>query len=261
MKQQPEIGMNRTGIQMSPLDSDSMQAGMPPSMKPATPGNDSALAELRSSYIVNADPLGSVPVPGAVHGALTTGVSMLAGDRPQLLLDKLGERLAFERIGTRLYDALIAKFQAAQDSTTGMTLASLQQIRQNEVHHFALVADAIDMLGGDPTAQTPCADMAGVEASGLMQVVTDPRTTIAQSLHAMLVAELIDNAGWELLVALCENQGQGSVISDFSVALDDERAHLRQVQAWLEEATIGAAASNGMPAGDAGDAGPSPSLH
>lgn len=29
------------------------------------------------------------------------------GDSPTILLDKLGERLAFKRTGTRLYDALI----------------------------------------------------------------------------------------------------------------------------------------------------------
>src|SRR3954447_8119657 len=107
MKEQIPIGMNRTGVQMSPFDTSAMQAGMPASMTPATPGDDSALAAMRSSYIASAEPLGSVPVPGTIKGVITTGVSMLTGNQPQLFLDKLGERLAFERTGTRLYDALI----------------------------------------------------------------------------------------------------------------------------------------------------------
>ena len=256
MKQQPTMGMNRTGVQMSPFDTSAALSGMPPSMTPATPGDEAALAEMRSSYILNADPVGSVPVPGTVSGALTTGASLLAGDRPQLLFDKLGERLAFERAGTRLYDALITKFEALQDDTTSMTLADLQKIRQEEARHFAIVADAIETLGGDPTSQTPCADLVGVESMGLMQAVTDPRTTIAQSLHAILVAELTDNAGWEMLIALVEDQGQNSLITDFSVALDEERTHLQQVQTWFEEATLGAAISDGALVDDISDAAP-----
>jgi len=167
MKEQVPMGMNRTGIQMSPLDSSSMQSGMPPSMTPMTPGDDTALAEMRARYITEADPIGSVPVPGTVKGALTTGLSMLTGDQPQLLMDKLGERLAFERTGTRLYDALITKFTALEDSTTSMTLADLQKIRQDEARHFSMIASAIESLGGDPTSQTPCADLVGVDCFGL----------------------------------------------------------------------------------------------
>ncbi len=257
MKEQTPMGMNRTGMQMSPFDAGAMQ-GTPPSMTPATPGDDSALAEIRSAYIAESDPIGSVPLPATVKGAMTTGVSMLTGDQPQLLLDKLGERLAFERTGTRLYDALITKFETMQDGSTSMTLADLQKIRQDEARHFAIIADAIETLGGDPTSQTPCADLAGVESMGLMQVVTDPRTTVAQSLHAILVAELSDNVGWEMLIALAEDQGQNSLISDFTVALDEERAHLQQVQAWYQEATIGEVISSGALVDDVGDAtGPS----
>ncbi|HZW14585.1 MAG TPA: ferritin-like domain-containing protein [Noviherbaspirillum sp.] len=257
MKEQTHMGMNRTGVQMSPLDSSDMQSGMPASMTPATPGDDSALAQVRSSYITQADPVGSVPLPGTVKGAISTGASMLTGAEPQLLLDKLGERLAFERTGTRLYDALITKFEALQDNSTSMTLADLQQIRQDEVRHFAVIAEAIQTLGGDPTSQTPCADLVGVESIGLMQAVTDPRTTIAQSLHAMLVAEMTDNAGWEMLIALAEDQGQNALISDFTVALNEERAHLQQVQRWFEEATLGAPISSGAIIDDVGDANPS----
>jgi rubrerythrin len=257
MKEHIPMGMNRTGMQMSPFDAGAMQ-GMPPSMTPATPGDDSALAEMRSSYIAESDSIGSVPLPATVKGSMTTGVSMLTGDQPQLLLDKLGERLAFERTGTRLYDALITKFEALQDGSTSMTLADLQKIRQDEARHFAIIADAIETLGGDPTSQTPCADIVGVESMGLMQVITDPRTTVAQSLHAILVAELTDNAGWEMLIALAEDQGQTSLITDFTVALDEERAHLQQVQNWFQEATIGEVISSGALVDDAGDAtGPS----
>jgi rubrerythrin len=261
MKEQTPIGMNRTGVQMSPLDAKEMTDATPPAMIPATPGDDTMLSDMRSAYIAEADPIGSVPVPGTMRGAIKTGVQMMTGNQPQLLLDKLGERLAFERTGTRLYDALITKFETLQDQTSSMTLADLQRIREDEARHFAMVADAIVSLGGDPTSQTPCADLVGVESMGLMQAVTDPRTTIAQSLHAILVAEMTDNAGWEMLIALAEDQGQGEMIVDFSVALDEERVHLQQVRNWLEEATLGKAISDGTSIDDVSDANPSQHLH
>ncbi|MEC4719147.1 ferritin-like domain-containing protein [Noviherbaspirillum sp. CPCC 100848] len=180
---------------------------------------------------------------------------------PELLLDKLGERLAFERNGVQFYDALIAKFETSQDSSTSMTLADLQKIRQDEARHADMLAAAIAGIGGDPEARTPSAALVGVEAQGLKQVLADPASTIAQSLHALLVAEMTDNAGWELLIALAEDQEQMALISDFSVALDEERAHLMQVQNWYEEATIGKAVSDGALIDDVSDMNPSSSLH
>jgi rubrerythrin len=250
------MGTNRTGVQMSPLEAQQMEAGVPTSMMPATPGDETALAELRSSYIVNADPVGSIPIPATLAGAMTADASMLNGHRSRLLLDKLGERLAFERTSVRLYDALITKFETTQDETSSMTLADLQQMRQQEARHFAILAEAIQSLGADPTAQTPCADLVGVEALGLMQVVTDPRTTIAQSLHAILVGELTDQVGWEQLVSLAEDQGQDALVTDFNLALTEERIHLQRVQQWYQEATLGMAISDGASIDDVSDAPP-----
>ena len=238
MKQTEHMGMNRTGMQMSPLESKAMQSA-PSSISPNPPGDDSALADMRFAYILDADPLGSVPAPATLKGALHTGVAMLKGERPQVLLDKLGERLAFERTGTRLYDALITKCEAArgdEGNNTSMAIDDLWEIREDEARHFMLLSETIESLGGDPTAQTPSADLVGVESMGLVQVLTDPRTTIAQSLHAILTAELADQAGWETLIALAEDHDQSEMIDEFSVALDEERAHLQQVQTWYDEA-------------------------
>jgi ferritin-like protein len=254
MKEQPELGVNRTGVQMSPIQTGEMANDVSNIMPPPT-GDAGALTEMRSRYITEAEPIGSVPVPGTVRGALTTGVSMLTGNSPQLLLDKLGERLAFERTGTRLYDALLAKVMALQQNgASTLSIDRLMHIREEEASHFVLVADAIRTLGGDPTSQTPCADLAGVESMGLMQVLTDPRTSVAQSLHAMLVAEMTDNNGWDMLIAIARDQNHDALAADFSKALAHEREHLQQIQTWFEEATLGSAMSDMSTAG-------APSLH
>jgi hypothetical protein len=228
------IGMNRTGIQMSPIDSKAMQDAAPSTGGQSLDG--AAQAEVRNGYIANADTLGSVPLPGTVTGVFNMGIAMLKGDSPQILLDKLGERLAFERTGTRLYDALITKCEVMLGSDISMTIDDLQQIRADEARHFLLISDAIDTLGGDPTSQTPSADLAGVESMGLVQVLNDPRTTIAQSLHAIVTAELSDKSGWETLVALADEHDLTDMVQDFTLALNEEREHLALVQTWYEEA-------------------------
>jgi rubrerythrin len=243
MKEQTQVGLNRTGIQMSPLGTAEITPAST-AATPATPGDDSALSALRGTYIVNADPVGSVPLPGTVKEAVTIADARSKGEHPEMLLDKLGERLAFERTGVRLYDALITKLDTTQEGTPSMAMEDLQQIRNDEARHFSILADAIASLGGDPTAQTPCADVVGVECQGLMQVVIDPRTTLAQSLHAVLVAEMADQNGWEMLIALAEDNGQNAMATDFDVALNDERRHLQQIQRWYEEATLGISISD-----------------
>ncbi len=233
--QTEHVGMNRTGIQMSPIDSKAMQE-LVPAITGTDGGDEAALATLRSDYITNADSLGSVPLPGTITGAVSMGLSMLKGDSPQILLDKLGERLAFERTGTRLYDALITKCDVMLDGDISMTIEDLEQIRADEARHFNMIADAIESLGGDPTSQTPSADLAGVESMGLVQVLNDPRTTIAQSLHAIVTAELSDKAGWETLIALADEHDLTEMVDDFTQALNQEREHLALVQTWYEEA-------------------------
>ena len=233
--QTDHMGINRTGVQMSPKQSKTMQ-DVDQARGSAGEDDEAAAAGVRRPYIADADTLGSVPLPGSFSGVIKLGLHLLIGDSPHILLDKLGERLAYERIATRLYDALIAKCEVMLDADISMTIDDLEQIRADEVRHFKLVSDAIAWLGGDPTSQTPSADLAGVESMGLVQVLNDPRTSIAQSLHAIVTAELSDKSGWETLVALADEHELADMVDDFTNALNQEREHLALVQTWYEEA-------------------------
>jgi rubrerythrin len=236
MAQETEhVGMNRTGVQMSPLATGAMLDSDDAPIRGA-PGDAHALLDARAAYIADADGIGSIPVPGTLAGAVGMGLRMLQGDRPQVFLDKLGERLSFERTGTRLYDALLAKCDVMPHRPAGMTREVVADIRRDEARHFLLLKEAIETLGGDPTSQTPSADVTGVESLGLVQVLNDPRTNLGQSLHALLTAELADGAGWETLIALARDAGQDELVASFAQALDDERRHLALVHGWYHEA-------------------------
>lgn len=251
------IGMNRTGTAMSPVDVKAMTEAAD-ALSPAQPIDTTAMDAERLTYINDADAVGSIPPPASMKGVLKAGMAKMKGGTPSVFMDKIGERIAYERAGTRLYEALITKYEAVQGlgsevlvpadrlpaidgggapgSVAGESpLQTLQRIRLEELQHFRMLCEAMQKMGGDPTAQTPCADVTATASMGIVQVLSDPRTTLAQCLNAMLTAELTDNAGWELLVQLAEDAGETDLAGLFLGALAQEQEHLAVVKGWLTE--------------------------
>ena len=224
MEMQTEVGMNHSGMLVAEDGGEKMleNTGL---TKPRG-GDETELAKIRFEYAKDADPVGTLPEPQQ------SGVMAV-------LMDKLGERMAFERAGTRLYDALMVK--CAADSSEIVPAEEIRHIRDEEAMHFALVGAAIQSLGGDPTAQTPAADVAGVEGMGLMQVLNDPKTTVAQALHAIMVAEMTDNAAWDQLIELTTESGNDDLVERFTQARRNEADHLEKVMGWYKAATLAAA--------------------
>ncbi|WP_434624627.1 ferritin-like domain-containing protein [Pseudomonas sp. Z1-14] len=232
-ERQVTIGMNRTGVQMSPEDT-ARQLEATRLFPADVPGDVSAYTAERERAIREADLIGSVPAPGSVKGVVKTALDKTIGKAPEVLLDKLGERLAFERTGVRLYEAMVAKATAAPGADPAL-VETLRQIQAEELEHMNIVREAIETLGGDPTAMTPCADVAGVKAMGVLQVLTDPRTTVSQSMSAILTIELEDNAAWELLIELAKKGGHPLIAKRFGHALEQEETHLATVRDFIRQ--------------------------
>ena len=243
MSSPANLGMNRTGLQTSPVHSKQLLQAEE-ELQPVFTGIAADFADIKVQSIGEADPLGSVPPPMSVKGVVKTGVKLLTGAHPQVFIDKLAERAAYERGGTRLYDALILKFQSKDNAPSNISLGKLAKIRADELAHYQLVIDAIRSLGCDPTAQTPSADVVGVQTMGLMQVLNDPRTTFTDCLNAMLTAELTDVDAWDLLARLAEDSGETEMADDFRQALLQENEHLRDIRAWYQACVLGVS-SNG----------------
>ncbi|WP_277374703.1 ferritin-like domain-containing protein [Pseudomonas sp. AA-38] len=236
MQNATKMGLNHTGAQMSPIDTKAMLKASQ-EVLPDVPGDARKLALVRSEEVASADAIGSVPLPGSAKGMVKSALNKLVGVSPEMLIDKLGERLAFERTGVRLYDALLAKVSVIEVVDEAQ-LQTLQRFRAEEAEHFELVKAAMEKLGADPTAMTPCADVAGVTAMGLVKTISDPRTNLAQSLNALLTAELTDNAGWELLIELADTCGQPEIAKSFYKALNQEQVHLQSIRQWLKDEIV-----------------------
>jgi rubrerythrin len=226
---------NRTGMGVAPPQLVEQMLETTEMFRPALSDEGEAAAAVRITYAEKGEPAGSLPPPKAAQGRRAAQTPL----QPQqaLLMDKLGERLAFERSGVRLYDALLSKLEAYGSWEGGPTREQLEHIRDEEREHFHLLERTIEEQGGDPTAVTPSANVHGVASMGLPAVLADPRTDLQQSLEAILVAELVDNDCWQTLTKLATAAGLEQAANGFATALEQEREHLTLVRGWLAAGT------------------------
>jgi hypothetical protein len=230
-----EIGINRTGIATSKGRAEAMleaaQTFSVVAESDATP-----VAEVRARYAEESDPVGSVPPPPSIKGAVKAVAGELLGNQPFQLIDKLGERHAFERTGARLYEAILGKLRHEGEFAGGPTIEEIERIVLQEYSHFRLIDSIIRRIGGDPTVVTPSANLHATMSAGILAVAVDPRTTLVQSLEAALLAELTDNEGWETLLELLVEGKETVELEDVQQAVRDESDHLALVRSWLAAA-------------------------
>jgi hypothetical protein len=224
MKGMDGMGDNRTGAGRDPSKA-AIFAGDGWQPAPAAPGDPADLDKVRASYDHDAEPVGTL----APHVAAPErgGTRRLPA-----LLDRLGERMAFERTGIRLYEMLVTKLESGASPIGPADAVTLRRFREDELRHFRILWDSLVDLGADPTVQTPGADLTGVKIAGLVQLIADPRTTFAQSIEAMLLAELADLEGWRLAVALAETAGREDLAAVYRRAMADEEIQVDRLREW-----------------------------
>ena len=229
MKQLPNIGPNLTGLESAPERALELLEGRDKFL-PLVESSVEEIAEERIEY--------------AREGMSGTGSVPPVDDREEdevrpemvLFLDKLGERLAVERMGTRLYDALLSKYQAYGSFDGGPSEQDLRAIRAQRSQHACMLHERIEHIGGDPTAVTPSANLAGLVGKGFNQVLTDPRTNLLQCLEIMGMAERANLFGWEALVDIARLNGGSEAAERFEIARRNEEAHVRLMAGWLAAA-------------------------
>jgi len=239
-----QMGHNRTGIGTSPNATREMVEGTTQFMPIDLSADESAIGQVREAYVKEAAPLGTIPPPPKASGMAKAALQALKGGRPTQFLDKLGERLAFERTGVRLYEALISKHEALGSFAGGPDRPALEKLMMEEHDHFKLLSEVIAEMGGDPTVITPSADLQATLSKGINEVLVDPRTNVVQCLEAILVAELADNECWDSLIELARQNTKNGAPASFERARRQETEHLARVRSWI------AAGQAREPAGD-----------
>jgi bacterioferritin (cytochrome b1) len=161
----------------------------------------------------------------------------LARTNRDKVIDLLTERLTFERAGVKLYDAVIRRVEQAGDPQVGRLLDQLRAHREDEKEHEEWLEEQVRALGGDAHAKTELALLVEIESSGIERVILDGDPNVTHLLHALYVAEMADNAGWDLLVELADEAGDRDAKKAFKKRLHEEEEHLVFMRRAVERLT------------------------
>src|SRR4051794_22011839 len=104
--------MNLTGSKLHP-DMTKDMAEATQEFPPSSSGDESRIIAVRAQYMAAVEPIGSIPLPLSPKGVVETVKGTVKGQQPLIFTDRLGERLAFERSGVRLYEAFLGKVMNA----------------------------------------------------------------------------------------------------------------------------------------------------
>ncbi|HEY6909362.1 MAG TPA: hypothetical protein VI356_08335, partial [Myxococcales bacterium] len=115
-------------------------------------------------------------------------------------------------------------------------VGQVQAHRDEEHEHEEWLEEQIRALGGDARALSEHAVLARAEAEGVERVMRRD-DSIPHDFHALLTAELADNAGWDLLVQLADEFGDSKAKKEFKKRLHEEEEHLLFVRKTLLELT------------------------
>jgi rubrerythrin len=208
--------VNRTGLDKA-RDGRRM-VDVPKELAPMSRGSSRDIGQVRTRYARAGYPMGTMPDV----------------DRDvMLLIDLLGARLAFERGGVRFYEALIAKVDAFGSFDRGPSRRDLEQIRDEEHRHVAMLDRILHDLGADPTMLTPCANREVVTSRGIGDVLLDPRTSLLDGLEAIVIAELADHEQWMALVDTARDLRRENLARIFVASQATEEEHLSKVRHWI----------------------------
>jgi bacterioferritin (cytochrome b1) len=150
----------------------------------------------------------------------------LASKNAAFVLDVLSGRLAFERTGVKLYDKVIEKIERNAEPRYHAILGQLREIRTEEQEHANWLEAQIRALGGFPDEKTDMAELEMQEGSGIESVIVDGHDKAIHLVHALLAAELADNAGWDVLVKLADDAGDRAAKLAFAKRMAEEAKHL-----------------------------------
>ncbi len=154
-------------------------------------------------------------------------------DKPKVI-DVLSERLAFERAGVKLYDRIIEVMRASADENVNRMLPEMQKHRDQEKEHEEWLEEQIRSIGGDAHTETDKSRLVTRESKGIEEVVMSD-AQLPHLFHALLAAELVDNAGWDLLVQIADEADDSDAKREFKKRLHEEEDHLLLLRKVMEK--------------------------
>jgi rubrerythrin len=150
----------------------------------------------------------------------------LAANNPEKTMDYLTERLTFERAAVKLYDTILHHLRGSNEPWTNRIVGQVEKYRNQEKEHEEWLEAQIRALGGTAHEKTDMGSVIERESRGLLDVASTD-VQLPHIFHALLTAELMDNAGWEILLELADRADDDEARQAFRKRLHEEQDHLQ----------------------------------
>lgn len=148
MQKHDTPGTNRSGSTLNPSLIQTQLAFAESVAATPVQGSEN-IKTVRMQYIAHADVVGS-PAPLLNQDSALGKALSERGLEAQIFADKLGQRLAFERSGVRLYEALMDKVLATEFAGKPELTADIGHICQEETEHFLMLKNIMEYLAPIP---------------------------------------------------------------------------------------------------------------
>ena len=141
--------------------------------------------------------------------------------------DKLAQRWVVERAAVTMYGDAIARLRVNEQ--LGSLVPELERFASQERLHATMLEQLLGELGvGDVHGEhaTPAVNLAASAMAAILESVRAPAATARSILEAVLMAERLDVAGWELLTDLAKDAFlDEDYLRSFRAAGREEREH------------------------------------
>lgn len=151
-------------------------------------------------------------------------------------IDKLAQRWVVERAAGTMYREATVRLRV--NELLESLLPDLERFAAQEQLHADMVAQLLVELGhGDVRGEhaTPAVNLAASAMASILESIRAPAATARSILEAVLMAERLDVAGWELLTYLAKDADlDEDYLRSFRAAGREEREHEYVVRTHLQ---------------------------
>src|SRR4051812_2327590 len=114
-------------------------------------------------------------------------------------IELLSERLLFEQAAVALYDSVLERL-GARGGPYEAVKAHLRRIREEKKANEEFLSDELRGLGGGQPSDHSLLLLE--EWRGIAEALADEEADPSRLFHALMLAEVYDSGGWELLLDL-----------------------------------------------------------
>jgi hypothetical protein len=179
---------------------------------------------------------GVLPVSPALRvpsGGLGQAVSStLDTMRPSLLIERLIDRLISAQERVALYTAALTKAVGVRDTAQLV----LERMGSDERQHCEVLRRHLVRLGFDPAFTPPVRE--GGDAKRILEIITNPRTSVSQALCALLGAALAAVGDWETLARTARDAHDERMAAEFENLRVIAETHVQRIRDRAEAVAI-----------------------